>query len=87
MGLDRWRRRRGAARDRALSVASPGSHLGECGCGRTPEDACTVSGMKQGGQTLVGGLDISVSRNFFGAQINSFETQLAAPEEFKKYGG
>jgi len=49
--------------------------------------ANAADGMKQGGQTLVGGLDISVSRNFFGAQINSFETQLAAPEEFKKYGG
>lgn len=35
--------------------------------------------MKEGGQALVGGLNCSVSRNFFGAQINSFETQLPAP--------
>ncbi|KAG1660346.1 hypothetical protein FOA52_014399 [Chlamydomonas sp. UWO 241] len=46
-----------------------------------------ADGMKQGGQTLVGGLDISVSRNFFGAQVNSFETQLSVPECFKPYGG
>eukprot|EP00884_Botryococcus_braunii_P001335 jgi/Botrbrau1/11201/Bobra.0214s0025.1 len=37
------------------------------------------AGMKEGGQALLGGLDCSVSRNFFGAQINSFETQLPAP--------
>ena len=35
--------------------------------------------MKEGGQALLGGLDCMVQRNFFGAQINSFETQLAAP--------
>lgn len=35
--------------------------------------------MKEGGQALLGGLDCMVQRNFFGAQINSFETQLPAP--------
>ncbi|KAL4425424.1 hypothetical protein ABPG75_009440 [Micractinium tetrahymenae] len=38
-----------------------------------------ASGMKEGGQALLGGLDCMVQRNFFGAQINSFETQLPAP--------
>ena len=38
-----------------------------------------VAGTKEGGQELIGGLDIGVSRNFFGAQINSFETRLPAP--------
>lgn len=28
-----------------------------------------LPGMKSGGQALVGGLDITVSRNFFGAQV------------------
>ncbi|XP_057295595.1 pyridoxal 5'-phosphate synthase subunit PdxT-like [Hydractinia symbiolongicarpus] len=28
---------------------------------------------KQGGQYMLGGLDVTVSRNFFGSQINSFE--------------
>jgi glutamine amidotransferase PdxT len=28
------------------------------------------AGQKEGGQTLLGGLDITVSRNFFGAQVN-----------------
>eukprot|EP00887_Chlorella_sp_A99_P003479 scaffold7.g3479.t1 len=38
-----------------------------------------ATGMKEGGQALLGGLDCMVHRNFFGAQINSFETQLPAP--------
>ena len=38
-----------------------------------------VPGQKQGGQALIGGLDITVSRNFFGSQIESFETLLAPP--------
>ena len=37
------------------------------------------TGVKEGGQALLGGLDCTVHRNFFGAQINSFETQLPAP--------
>jgi pyridoxal 5'-phosphate synthase pdxT subunit len=35
-----------------------------------------IEGQKQGGQPLVGGLDIGVNRNYFGRQINSFETLL-----------
>ncbi|MEW5303616.1 MAG: hypothetical protein WDW38_008990 [Sanguina aurantia] len=46
-----------------------------------------AEGMKSGGQALVGGLDITVSRNFFGAQINSFETQLTTPECLTQFGG
>ncbi|GAB4813000.1 hypothetical protein N2152v2_000046 [Parachlorella kessleri] len=38
-----------------------------------------ATGVKEGGQALLGGLDCTVHRNFFGAQINSFETQLPAP--------
>eukprot|EP00026_Physarum_polycephalum_P016538 Phypoly_transcript_17463.p1 GENE.Phypoly_transcript_17463~~Phypoly_transcript_17463.p1 ORF type:complete len:224 (+),score=42.40 Phypoly_transcript_17463:103-774(+) len=36
-----------------------------------------VQGQKQGGQGLVGGMDISVHRNFFGRQIASFETEIS----------
>jgi 5'-phosphate synthase pdxT subunit len=43
------------------------------------------AGQKKGGQALLGGLDICVSRNFFGAQINSFETQLPA-HALQQYG-
>lgn len=46
-----------------------------------------AEGQKKGGQALLGGLDILVSRNFFGAQINSFECPLAAPAEVKAFGG
>jgi hypothetical protein len=49
-------------------------HLVAAGGG--PADGCFVmppawrpAGMKKGGQVLVGGLDITVSRNFFGAQV------------------
>jgi pyridoxal 5'-phosphate synthase pdxT subunit len=42
---------------------------------------------KQGGQELMGGLDITVSRNFFGNQQHSFERLLRAPEAFKSLGG
>ena len=38
------------------------------------------AGQKTGGQVLLGGLDCTVHRNFFGAQINSFETELPAPD-------
>jgi 5'-phosphate synthase pdxT subunit len=44
-------------------------------------------GMKKGGQALLGGLDICVSRNFFGAQINSFEAPLPAHQALTQYGG
>jgi 5'-phosphate synthase pdxT subunit len=43
--------------------------------------------MKKGGQALLGGLDICVSRNFFGAQINSFEAPLPAHQALTQYGG
>ena len=36
--------------------------------------------MKEGGQALLGGLDALVSRNFFGAQDDSFEATLPPPE-------
>jgi len=38
-----------------------------------------ATGQKEGGQALLGGLDCLVHRNFFGAQINSFETMLPSP--------
>lgn len=31
---------------------------------------------KEGGQSLIGGLDVEVCRNFFGAQVQSFEMSL-----------
>ncbi len=34
---------------------------------------------KQGGQPLIGGLDITVDRNFFGRQVDSFEADLDVP--------
>ena len=33
-------------------------------------------GQKQGGQTLIGGLDVLVERNYFGRQVDSFETDM-----------
>jgi len=33
-------------------------------------------GAKQGGQELLGGINVDVSRNFFGSQIDSFETTI-----------
>lgn len=39
-----------------------------------------ATNQKQGGQALLGGLDVQVARNFFGSQINSFETWLPAPK-------
>lgn len=39
-----------------------------------------ATGQKQGGQALLGGLDCMVHRNFFGSQIDSFETSLPAPD-------
>jgi 5'-phosphate synthase pdxT subunit len=38
-----------------------------------------ATGQKQGGQTLIGGLDVTVNRNFFGRQVDSFEAWLTAP--------
>ncbi|KAM3692337.1 hypothetical protein ACB098_08G079600 [Castanea mollissima] len=44
-------------------------------------------GQKTGGQELVGGLDCTVHRNFFGSQIQSFEAELPVPELASKEGG
>lgn len=35
-----------------------------------------VEGQKAGGQALIGGLDVTVNRNHFGRQANSFQTVL-----------
>ena len=35
-----------------------------------------ASGQKQGGQPLIGGLDVTVNRNYFGRQNESFEADL-----------
>lgn len=48
-------------------------------CTRSITVDCTQTGQKEGGQALLGGLDCRVQRNFFGAQIRSFETQLPTP--------
>lgn len=36
-----------------------------------------VEGQKAGGQSLLGGMDISVNRNYFGRQIDSFQAEVA----------
>ncbi|KAI9115850.1 hypothetical protein K1719_012780 [Acacia pycnantha] len=46
-----------------------------------------ATGQKTGGQQLVGGLDCTVHRNFFGSQIQSFEAELPVPELVSKEGG
>jgi 5'-phosphate synthase pdxT subunit len=35
-----------------------------------------VEGQKTGGQALIGGLDVTVNRNYFGRQVDSFQTVL-----------
>ncbi|KAH9623721.1 hypothetical protein KSS87_006303 [Heliosperma pusillum] len=44
-------------------------------------------GQKTGGQELVGGLDCTVHRNFFGSQIQSFEAEIPVPLLADKEGG
>jgi 5'-phosphate synthase pdxT subunit len=39
-----------------------------------------ATGQKQGGQSLLGGLKVTVNRNFFGRQVDSFEADLVVPE-------
>jgi 5'-phosphate synthase pdxT subunit len=39
-----------------------------------------ATGQKQGGQPLLGGLDVTVNRNYFGRQTASFEVDLESPE-------
>ncbi|KAF7825549.1 putative pyridoxal 5'-phosphate synthase subunit PDX2 [Senna tora] len=46
-----------------------------------------ASGQKTGGQELIGGLDCTIHRNFFGSQIQSFEAELSVPELASKEGG
>lgn len=38
-----------------------------------------ATGQKQGGQPLIGGLRVTVNRNYFGRQVASFETVLNVP--------
>jgi len=44
-------------------------------------------GQKLGGQELIGGLDCTVHRNFFGSQVRSFETELSVPVLAEMEGG
>ncbi|KAG9445541.1 hypothetical protein H6P81_011669 [Aristolochia fimbriata] len=44
-------------------------------------------GVKSGGQELLGGLDCTVHRNFFGSQVYSFEADVLVPELAAKEGG
>ncbi|XP_020598761.1 probable pyridoxal 5'-phosphate synthase subunit PDX2 isoform X2 [Phalaenopsis equestris] len=46
-----------------------------------------ATGQKLGGQELIGGLDCTVHRNFFGSQVQSFETELAVPKLAEQEGG
>lgn len=48
--------------------------------------ADAAEGQKEGGQALIGGLDVLVSRNFFGSQIDSFEIPLAAHPDLGRDG-
>ena len=45
------------------------------------------TGAKQGGQTLLECMPVHVSRNFFGAQIASFEQQLPVHQCLAEFGG
>ncbi len=38
-----------------------------------------ATGQKLGGQSLIGGLDVTVNRNYFGRQVDSFEAELEVP--------
>lgn len=44
------------------------------------------AGQKEGGQALLGGLDCLVQRNYFGAQIHSFEATVTAPSCLQDVG-
>jgi len=41
--------------------------------------ANNIEGQKRGGQFHLGGVDVTVSRNYFGRQINSFEALVSVP--------
>ena len=45
-----------------------------------------ATGQKIGGQELIGGLDYTVHKNFFGSQIQSFEAELPIPELASREG-
>jgi hypothetical protein len=47
---------------------------------------CANVGAKEGGQSLLQCMKVHVSRNFFGAQIASFEQHLPAHDELKVFG-
>ena len=38
-----------------------------------------ATGQKLGGQALIGGLDVTVNRNYFGRQVDSFEADIDVP--------
>ena len=38
-----------------------------------------ATGQKRGGQALIGGLDVTVNRNYFGRQVDSFEAEMDVP--------
>jgi 5'-phosphate synthase pdxT subunit len=40
-----------------------------------------LEGQKEGGQAVLGGLDVTTSRNYFGRQLNSFECNLWLKKE------
>ncbi|XP_075491332.1 putative pyridoxal 5'-phosphate synthase subunit PDX2 [Primulina tabacum] len=44
-------------------------------------------GQKSGGQELIGGLDCTVHRNFFGSQLQSFESEVSVPDIAAIEGG
>ena len=78
-GLARQRRerRRHAGRTRVGSLVSR-AYLGHL-AGLIFLADRIVEGAKIGGQALIGGLDVGVSRNFFGKQVHSFEAYIKAP--------
>ncbi|MDE0070381.1 MAG: pyridoxal 5'-phosphate synthase glutaminase subunit PdxT [Caldilineaceae bacterium] len=41
--------------------------------------ADSAAGQKLGGQALIGGLNVTVNRNYFGRQVDSFEAELNVP--------
>lgn len=49
--------------------------------------AKSIQGGKKGGQVLIGNMDITVNRNFFGNQVHSFETSMRVPSAFADLQG
>ncbi|KAJ7387436.1 hypothetical protein OS493_004433 [Desmophyllum pertusum] len=41
-----------------------------------------IEAQKEGGQSKIGGIDVTTSRNFFGRQVNSFETKVNLHNKF-----